>query len=202
MLKLIRNRTFATFMLASTSILCENAFSAEQFYVGGGFGLNRDGSGCEVVNTNTNTLIPTTNCDTSSFEVKFYGGYRFNDFLGVEVGYMGLRSTSFTLVGGGSAKFDASGIPIQAVFSLPGGSDLTWLGKLGVVRWSGKVTSDFTASQSDSGFSLVIGAGAEYHFGNNIAIRGEIEYFPSIGDENTVGEADVTAIGVSLKYAF
>ncbi|MSQ59751.1 MAG: hypothetical protein EXR36_08975 [Betaproteobacteria bacterium] len=115
---------------------------------------------------------------------------------------MGLRSTSLTLVGGGSAKFDASGIPVQAVFFLPGGSNITWIGKLGVVRWNGKVTSDFAANESDSGFSLVGGVGAQYDFSSNFAIRAELEYFPKIGDEATVGEADVTAIGVSLKYAF
>ena len=97
----------------------------------------RDGSGCEIVDA-TNTVLPTASCDTNSVEGKLYGGYRFNDFIGVEVGYMGLRDTSFTLVGGGSAKSEASGILVEAIAFLPAGTDLTWIGKLGVVRWSGK----------------------------------------------------------------
>ncbi|MFN0317651.1 MAG: outer membrane beta-barrel protein [Burkholderiales bacterium] len=200
--KLNRYQACSALLFASTLGLSENALSSERFYVGAGVGLSRDGSGCEVLNTATNTVVPTSSCDTSSFEGKLYAGYRFNDFVGIEIGYMGLRSTSLTLVGGGSAKFDASGIPVQAVFFLPGGSNLTWIGKLGVVRWNGKVTSDFSASQSDTGFSFVAGIGAQYDFSNNLAIRAEIEYFPKIGDEGTVGEADVTAIGVSLKFSF
>ncbi len=200
----IRKQQWAALVLASTPILLagETASAAEQFYVGAGVGYTRDGSGCEVVDATTNTILPTASCDTNSIEGKLYGGYRFNDFLGVELGYMGLRSTSITLVDGRSGKFEASGIPIQAVVFLPASTDLSWMGKLGVVRWSGKASGRLTGSQSDSGFSFVLGAGAEYNLGNNLAIRGEIEYFPKIGDKKTVGEADITAIGVSLKYSF
>jgi OmpA-OmpF porin, OOP family len=202
--KLNRNHACSTLFLASTLVLSGNALSAERFYVGAGFGFNRNGNGCLVYSA-TNTVSPTTSCDTSSIEGKLYGGYLFNDFLGVEVGYMGLGSTSLTLVGGDSAKIEASGIPVQAVFFLPGGADFSWIGKLGVVRWNAKtktVESNVATSHRDSGFSFVVGAGGQYNFSNNLAIRVEMEYFPKIGDEATVGEADVTTFGVSLKYAF
>ncbi|MSQ59752.1 MAG: hypothetical protein EXR36_08980 [Betaproteobacteria bacterium] len=81
--KMTRNQACSTFLLASTLVLCEDTLSAEQFYVGAGIGLNRDGSGCEVVNTATNTVVPTSSCDTSSIQGKLYAGYRFNDFVGI-----------------------------------------------------------------------------------------------------------------------
>jgi len=173
----------------TTGLLCTTAMAAEQFYVGGGLGYSTGGS-CEVTDATTNTVQPTNRCDTKSIEPKLYGGYLFNDYLGIELGYTGLNSTEFTLRSGGSAKFDASGLPVQAVVFLPHGSHLTWIGKLGFVRWSAKITSNFAPNESDSGFAIAAGIGAEYRLTSNLSIRGELEYFPAVGDENTVGEAD------------
>ena len=175
--------------------------AGESFYVGAGVSYARDGSGCDIVDAQNNK-VSTTQCDTSSTQGKLYAGYKITDLVGVEVGYAGLRSTSVTLVGGNSGKFEASGIPIEVVGFFPATSELTAIGKLGILRWSGKVTGNFASNASDSGFSFAIGAGAEYNLGHNLYVRGEVEYFPKVGKESTIGEADITLIGISIKYAF
>jgi opacity protein-like surface antigen len=177
--------------------------ATEPLYIGAGLGYARDGSGCDIVDSTTNTHVATSSCDTSSIEGKIYIGFRINELIGIELGYTGLRDTSVTLANGsGSGTFEARAIPIEAVFHFPGWQDIVWLAKIGFVRWSGKVNSNFAGNESDSGFSYVIGGGAEYNFSSNISVRAEIEYFPKVGDEATVGEADITLVGVSAKYSF
>ena len=97
-----------------------------------------------------------------------YGGYRFNDYVGVELGYFRLLSAS-----GAGGKLTADSLPASAVGYWPLSNDFSLFGRLGVNSVKTKFTGPGASSAREN--RALIGVGAEYNFSKNVALRAEYQ---------------------------
>ena len=110
---------------------------------------------------------PQTSTDGHGKAVKVFGGYRFNENLGIEAGYasLGSLSTSST-VGGINTQIDgkASSVFAAATGRVPMGESFALQGRLGVSFGQVSGTSSLPGSDYLIGrkTSVLIGVGAEY----------------------------------------
>ena len=107
--------------------------------------------------------------------VKLFGGYRFNENLGIEIGYAALGSFSKNaIVGGASVKQDGTARSVFAVATgrMPVGESFALHGRQGPSF--GKVSGTNLLPEGDnlmgSKTSVLLGLGAEYRPKPNIAL--------------------------------
>jgi opacity protein-like surface antigen len=155
-------------------------------------------------------------------------GYRFNEFVALELGYLDAGNFSLETDQHGNNNRIKSDISIKAIQSsfvlyLPIPKHLEVYGKLGaafyegesdqrLLTWDGTVIN--TESNSESGVDFLIGLGAGFSFADNWHIRVEWQdFFVSDDfvppDDNQDGydfddweESGVTSLSLELHYRF
>lgn len=153
-------------------------------------------------------------------------GYQFNKNFALEGGYvdLGRHNTTFsilpvnTAVDGG--RISAIGIyPISEVFSVNGKIHALYSNINAKIATQSSCThSDGSGGQggdipscpiswetlsiSDSFWSVGYGIGLEYKFAAQLALRGNWDRYPNIGDKNIMGENDIDVLSLGLKYSF
>ena len=146
--------------------------------------------------------------DTSVTGVNLFAGYRFNDQLAVEGGYVNLGkfTGSTTTTGGGlsqvsSLSLKASALSVSAVGFLPVTADKqgALIGKIGLARWesdenlsSSGVLGPLSVSVSQSGTDPVIGVGYEHRFGG-FGVRALYERYKA--DDEAVTRLSLSLVG-------
>ncbi len=126
-------------------------------------------------NFSLSSTLPQAGSDEHGQAVKVFGGYRFNENLGVEAGYAALGKFSQSVtVGGASLQQDGKARSIfgAATGRLPLGESFALHGRLGLS--SGKVSGTNVLPVSDnlmgSKTSVLFGVGAEYRPKPNVAL--------------------------------
>lgn len=131
------------------------------------------------------------------------GGYGFNQYFSVGLGWTDLGNASRTLRDSATnttTTFTAS-VDVISAFGqgfLPIGDDFYLMGKLGYAdgdidaRASGATVVPFNASSSDSG--ALFGVGAGYYFSDNFAVTGEWSRY-NLAD-------DIDYVGIGAKFSF
>jgi len=121
------------------------------------------------------SALPQSGSDKHGQAAKLYGGYRFNENLGVEAGYAALGKFSESVtVGGASVKQDGKARSIfgAATGRLLQGASFALHGRLGLS--AGKVSGTNVLPASDnlmgSKTSVLFGVGAEYRPKPNVAL--------------------------------
>lgn len=122
----------------------------------------------------SNTL-PQVESDDHGKAVKFFGGYRLNEYFGIEAGYVALGSFSTTvIVGSASVKQDGRARSIfgAATGRLPLDESFALHGRLGLS--AGKVSGTNLLPEANNLMrnksSVLYGLGAEYRPMPNIAL--------------------------------
>jgi OOP family OmpA-OmpF porin len=186
---------FATAVLILSGLVAASQASAQGFYIGGSVGQS------DFDDSNTTGLITSGAVDGKDTGYKIFGGYQFNQYIGVELAYVDLGQASYSgfsgaaPVTGGTVK--TSGLNISAVGTLPLSSGFALFGKAGLYVWEAKandVTGGVPFSEKQDGTDLSLGIGASYDFTKNFAIRAEWERFKAVGD------IDLLSIGVVYKF--
>ena len=170
------------------------ADDATGFYLGGSFGQSDFKDACEGLN----------NCDDSDTAWKAFAGYSFNQYFGVEGGYIDFGEASVNDVSL-TASAEAWGITAHAVGSIPIWQGLSLIGRLGAVFWDSEVSGTIggiPAEASDDGISLAAGVGVQWMFGRNFGLRAEYELFDGIGDDSTTGETDIYVLSAGIVFKF
>jgi len=166
------------------------------------------------------TLEASDNLDGQDFDFessdtafKVFGGYMFNDYVGVEVAYidMGSLDDDFRFDGGefgelkAAVDADLTGFSGQLVGQYPlGPVDL--FAKVGMVMYDidgdvdvvqvGSGDRLLRESVSDDGNELIYGVGARYNFGQ---IGARIEY--EAIDADDIDDAYMWSIGIEYNFA-
>ena len=158
----------------------------------------------EVGRTNfsLSSKLPQVSNDETGNAAKFFGGYRFTENFGAEVGYSALGSFSETVkIGSGSVKQDGKARSVFAVATgrLPLSESFALHGRLGLS--SGKVTGTNVLPEGDnlmgSKRSALIGVGAEYKPMPNVAMT--VNY-DSYGKLSNNVKADSVVLGVHFWF--
>jgi hypothetical protein len=123
---------------------------------------------------------------------KVFGGFRFNPYAGLEVGYVNLGITKVSETFGGAAsadELDAYGNYLAFVGNVPLGKGVSLLGRLGVGRITGVHTCKRNCSVGDFGSTTTmvpfLGYGVQFDIGNRFAIRLEQEDFGKVEFDST-----------------
>jgi len=148
--------------------------------------------------------------DDSDTAYKIFGGYMFNDYIGVELGYvdMGTVSERFSFDGGefsgpidAAITADITGFTAHVVGQVPVGP-VDLFAKAGLISYEAKgraTVSYFSTTESerfkDTGEDFAYGVGAKWNLGN-FAIRAEYEMF----DISDVDDLDMISIGVQFTF--
>ena len=169
-----------------------------KWYFGAGYGLSD-------VDTGVSGLTGTATLDEEDSGFKFFGGFQFNKFVGVEIAYVdfgeaelrGNNGDTFVVDGvtyqftasNASIDAEATAFVIETVLSLPlgdvSGNDflnyLTPFLKVGVHFWdieySISASNLTTTTADDDGTDLVFGAGIDFNLFKNVGLRAEWERF-------------------------
>jgi OOP family OmpA-OmpF porin len=112
--------------------------------------------------------IKTGGFDATDFSYKFFGGYDFIRYLGMEVEYIDGGSPSDH-----GLSIDFYGFNFTAVGRWPLTDQFDLIGKLGVIDWDARAHG----FGSDSGTDFSYGVGAEYYFNDQFGLRGEYQGF-------------------------
>ena len=141
-------------------------------------------------NFGLSSTLPQVASNEHGQAVKLFGGYRFNENLGVEVGYAALGSfTKSVIVAGASVKQDGSARSVFGVATgrMPVADSFALHGRLGLSF--GKVSGTNLLLEGDnlmgSKTSVLFGLGAEYRPKPNIALTVNYDSYGKLSNSVT-----------------
>lgn len=137
-----------------------------------------------------------TTVDAHKADGKLFGGYNFNEKLGVEVGATNHHKTDFAN-GGVRGNTEGYGFYVAAKYTMPVNEQVSTYGKLGVSHSMREMHTNLgNFKQSDtSGYA---GLGVEYKLNQNASLVAEYERYGKTKDFGA--RANVWSAG--LKYGF
>jgi OmpA-OmpF porin, OOP family len=173
--------------MALASSVTDAAETETGFYAGGGIG-------------EANLEIDDSGFDDADTAFKVFGGYRFNQYFGVELAYFD-GGTAEGVVDdlNGVLEVDTSGVNLSAMVTAPLAENFSLFAKLGYAS----IELDATLRSLGQRFGadsvteeeLSYGAGASYSFNENFAVRLEYEAF-DIDD----ADADLLTLNAVFKF--
>ncbi|WP_394755789.1 outer membrane beta-barrel protein [Rhodoferax sp.] len=150
---------------------------------------------------------------------KLFGGYQFNKYLGVEGGYFDLGTFGFTAntssagelgsVNTGSLTGDIrlKGVNLDLVGTLPITEKFSVFGRAGVAYARANDTFRSTGavavlnpnpSKRDTNYKF--GAGVQYAFTDNLAMRAEVERYRINDAVGNKGDIDLVSLGLIYRF--
>lgn len=165
MKKLIKN----SLSIAAISLASASAFS--EMYIGGSVGQTDYASGIDTA---------------TSFEVK--GGFKFNEYVGLEAAYVDLGDGDFEAPFTGSVSTD--GFKASVVGFLPVAETVDLYGKVGLYLWD----ADFDGGGDDDS-DISYGIGAAWGVADNLKVNLGYDIYDFEGDE-------ANNVNLGLTYSF
>ena len=206
------------YLLALTCALTATAHAdSSGFYIAGSIGQSRynldwNKSDIDSELDDAGFTVNSSSLDKHDTAYKVQVGYQFNQYFAVEGGYIDLGAAEYKAnVSGVNAKaeYEATGINVGAVATMPLTSSFSLLAKFGFIRsdvdFNVRASAGgISASESDSGNNVdtYVAFGAQYAFTDNFAVRAEFDNYNNIGDDDKTGEAKVKllSLGAVLKF--
>ncbi len=197
--------------LGSTPATSQNA---EHFYGGAGLGQSRSNIDDNRINAAligagaTSTSITHDKQDAS---YKVFGGYQFNPYFGMELGYFNLGEFGFKSTSTPSGTLDGriklTGMNIDLVGAMPMNDQLSFIARVGV--HNARAQDSFTSTgavvvtnpnpeKRETNYKA--GFGFAYKFSPSMSLRGELERY-RVND--AVGsKGDINMASLSLVFPF
>lgn len=184
-----RNFVLSGLALVGLAMASGTALAAESdpgFYIGGGLG-------------EANLEIDDVGFDDSDTAFKLFGGYRFNEYFGIELAYFDGGEIEDGQDGlPGTVIVEPTGVNLSAVVTAPF-DNFSLFAKLGYasldfdtsVRFLGQRFSVDSGSEEE----LSYGAGAAYSFNESFSLRAEYEAFD-------IDDADADLLTLNAVFRF
>ncbi|ARD21590.1 Outer membrane porin F precursor [Shewanella sp. P1-14-1] len=177
------------------------AASAEQeltpWYVGGGLGVNNYEPNCDQ-----KTMKVCGEDDPYAWDV--FGGYLFNDYFGVELGYRDLGRAEWTDYSNKRNDVGARGMALGLVGFYPFADKWSLSAEAGAMNYLISNKKNYnTEYYSDSGIAPYIGAGIGYNFTENLKLQAKYRRYENLDDDkyNTL-DMESNYWGLELSYRF
>jgi OOP family OmpA-OmpF porin len=147
--------------------------------------------------------VGATNVDSDGWKAsaKVFGGFEFNDKLGVEVGYTDFRKSDFSYKRNGqgvNGKSDGYGVYGAAKYNVPLNDQFSAYGKLGVAYSKRKLEANDGLRLENNDTGAYAALGVQFKLNEQIAFVGEYERYGKSKDFGA--KPDVVTVGV--KYSF
>jgi OOP family OmpA-OmpF porin len=199
------------FLLTAVSILASAPVQAaeEGFYIFGTVGQSRaDVKKSDFLEEEYPGIH--TSLDKTDTGYKLQVGYRFNDYVAVEGGYVDLGKMKFSLsspIGGIKAESKASGINLAAVGFMPLDPSFSVFAKAGIINAKVKMKASssvigetFNESGSERSTRPMFGLGAVYSLSKTVDLRVEYEWFNKLRFDDSKTNVDMISAGVAIKF--
>ena len=170
--------------------------ASAQLYAGGSVGYSQFKDICDVV-------VAGVSCDNNDTAWRAFGGYQFNQYFALELGFADLGATTGTGVAGSFAVEAKEAFDLTGLFTIPVANRLGLLVRFGAhrVRTTVDQQGSFGAlEEGKTGTGFSYGAGAEYSLGK-LGVRAEWQRYDNIAG-GLVAEADVDVFSVGLLFRF
>jgi opacity protein-like surface antigen len=134
-------------------------------------------------------------------DAKIFGGYEFNQNVGIEAGYTNFGSTDFSRSANGqsvSGSTKGYGTYIAGKYNLPINEQFSAYGKLGLAYSERKYSNSLGMNYNDHDTGAYAGLGVQYNVKQNVALTAEYERYGKKKDSGA--KANVWTVGV--KYGF
>ena len=136
--------------------------------------------------------------DAHKADGKLFGGYQFDERLGVEAGWTNHHKTDFATSTGVPGSTEGYGTYVAAKYTLPVSERVAAYGKVGLSHNERKLSNSLGQRFKDDDTGGYGGVGVEYKLNQNTALVGEYERY---GKSKAYGaKPDVYSVG--LKQAF
>lgn len=160
--------------------------------------------GVNLGQSTTDSCITGT-CDDTDTAGKIYGGFEFNEYMAMEVGYVDLGTVDYSAPAG---TRETHGMTIQMLGTLSLNPSFTLLARGGLNILNTEVNGAIAGPSGNTGdtdVSWSAGVGAQYNITPAAGLRLEWERFFETGssiNNGGTGEADIDLISVGLVYKF
>lgn len=180
--------------LCTLALAAASTSALAQGYIGFAGGLSRQDVNCSN----------WSSCDRSDTGFRLYGGYQFNKFAAIELGYSDFGTVSLSSGNIATGNYTANAITLGAALHLPLAPKLTGIARAGLAS----VDADYSyagpfglfgASWSESGIEPYVGFSLAYALTPQLSLTGSFDYqrvdYPR-------GSGSATLLGLGLRYAF
>ncbi len=141
--------------------LSSQADEVSSVYFGVGLNATRFSPSTSDLSASYPSLSPSSELNTTSYNLAGYVGYNFDSFLGAELDLIAGGSVSADTAGQQVKLFDVSLLTISAVFNHQLSDRVNLFGKLGGTAWGFTQTNSTANSPENSGVSPSIGLGMD-----------------------------------------
>jgi len=136
----------------------------------------------------------TPDFDANDLGFKIFGNYMFNNFIGVEGGYVDFGGPDADILGTNFA-IEATGWNAYLVGNLPLGNTFDLFAKAGAVKWDTNSLIDGISVSTYDGSDLALSGGARLNFGR-FGIRAEVDWY-DIADSD---KAMMASFGLEFRF--
>ncbi len=154
----------------------------------------------------------SSSASSNSNQWRLQGGYRFNDNVALEAGYIDVGEAKYKAdFNGGSTKgsLKAGGLDAAGVLSLPLNENFSVFAKAGIL--AAKVKSHISANAplalTDNNSSVnqvrpLLGVGAVYKISDQWDVRADYDQVSNLGKSSSTGTMDAKMMSLGVVYKF
>ncbi|MCL1113224.1 MULTISPECIES: OmpA family protein [Shewanella] len=181
-----------------TSMLPLAATAAEQltpWYVGGGLGVNNYQHNCD-------DALTCGEDDPYAWDV--FGGYLFNEYMGIELGYRDLGNADWTGSDNNMYDVGAAGVSLGVVGFYPLADKWALSSELGAYSYLLENKKEINGENlSESDIALFVGAGVDYNVTSNLKVQAKYRRYEGL-DASVLNNLrmDSNYWGLALSYRF
>ena len=182
-------------LVAVGATLACGPVNAGEWFLGGALGT----SGIDEVVDLSGTLSTLDDNDTS---FRFFGGYQFNGYFGLEGGYIDFGEIGLNIssgIGPIVASASADGFTLAGIGSLPIGERFSLHARFGAVIWDANSTvrlgSNSVTAEGDDGTDAFFGVGFGVRLGKQWDLMADYEQYD-------LDDVEPDVLSVSLRYRF
>lgn len=199
----------AVVAMMSVGVTAQAADADSGVYVRGAIGMAH--TSLDTSNTVHATYI--TSDSTNKFAYEFDLGYRFNQYVGAELGYVDFGNPNYSLTRGTTGETSVMYVKNKAVVAAvrgfyPVNDKFTVTGRVGaafvhtsVDRQSAYPDDAYTGS--DNQVHPTFGVGAMYKLTQNVSLTGDVNWYPKITKTNdNATDTNAYMVSVGLQYKF
>jgi OmpA-OmpF porin, OOP family len=200
--------------LASLGIAGSAHANGLYFGLSGGIG-NTDLSKSDFDKTYIGTPIPAgykSSLDNSTTTWGAQVGYDFNDYVGLEVGYVDLGTAQYDATYQNESvrnRFESSGLTLAVTGTFPFSGQFDVHGRAGVLFSDTRSTEKFKdlltgdtqgdgTKGTDNDFFLGVGAG--WNINHTFTLRLDYTHFMKVGTEDETGEANIDMVTIGFLF--
>lgn len=192
------NNTLKAILLTSMLPFAANAAQElTPWYVGGGLGVNNYEPNCDM-----KTMKTCGKDDPYAWDV--FGGYLFNDYFGVELGYRDLGRAEWVDYANKMNDVGAKGMTLGVVGFWPIANRWSLSAEAGAMNYTLSNNKEYGSEYySDSGIAPYLGAGVGYNITENLKLQAKYRRYENLDEDkwNTLA-MESNYWGLELSYRF